>query len=72
MLKQEKDQFFNPVWHCGRNPAIFLEMTRIGVASVPVGTDQILLQNSECSWYGLSVPVYGGFAKMCTDFDLEG
>ena len=45
---------------------------RIGVACVPVRMHGIFLANSECSWHGQSVPVYGGVAKMCMDFELEG
>ena len=52
------------------HPATGPKMTRIGIACVPVGIDEIflLILND----HGLSDPVYGGCAKMCMDFELEG
>ena len=43
-LKKEKVEISNPVWHCGQNRATCPEITRIGVACVPLGIDEIFLQ----------------------------
>ena len=72
IMLRKKVEIYNPVWHSGQNRATCPEITRIGVACVPFGIHGIFFVNSECSWYGLSVPVYGGCAKMCTVFELEG
>ena len=53
-LRKEKVKISNPVWHSGQNRATCPEITRIGTARVPVWRE------SECYWYGLHVPVYGG------------
>ena len=54
--RKEKVEISNLVWHSGQNRTTCPEIT----------------VNSECSQHGLSVPVYGVCAKMCTDFELEG
>ena len=68
-LRKEKVEISNPVWHSGQNRATCPEITRIAVACIPVGIDEIFLQILNALDMG---PVYGGFAKMCTDFELEG
>ena len=71
MLRNEKVKISNLLCRSGHNPATCSEVTRIGIACVPVWIDADIFENSECSWHGLFVPVYGGFAKMCMDFELE-
>ena len=43
-LRKEKVKISNPVWHSGQNRATCPEITRIGVACVPLGIDEIFLQ----------------------------
>ena len=43
-LRKEKVEISNPVWHSGQNRATCPEITRIGVACVPVGIHGIFLQ----------------------------
>ena len=43
-LRKEKVEISNPVWHSGQNRATCPEITRIGVACVPLGIDEIFLQ----------------------------
>ena len=72
-LRKEKVEISNPVWHSGQNPAVRPEITKIGIACVPDGIDEIFLQILNALGMGMaSVPVYGGYAKMCKDFELEG
>ena len=42
--RKEKDEISNLVWHSGQNHATCPEMTRIGVACVSFGIDDIFLQ----------------------------
>ena len=62
-LRKEKVEILNPVWHSGQNRAICPEITRIGVACVQLGIDEIFLQIMNA----LGVPVYCGFAKILRD-----
>ena len=44
MLRKEKVEISNFVWHSVQNPATGPEMTRIGIECVPVGIDEIFWQ----------------------------
>ena len=43
-LRKEKVEISNPVWHSGQNRATCPEITRIDIAFVPLGIDEIFLQ----------------------------
>ncbi len=52
MLRKEEVKISNPVWHIGQNRANCPEISRTGVACIPLGIDEIILQIADAIGMG--------------------